>query len=109
MQNKVVVLSTGGTIAMRFEHDKGPISPVSGQELVDAVPGLTDICRVEVREFSNIPSPHMCPSTMLELAHAAERALEEEDVLGVVITHGTDTLEETAFFLDLYVDTAKPI
>jgi L-asparaginase len=102
MSGKVVVFTTGGTIAMR--HDPvigGAVPAVSGPELIEAVPPLAAVCPVEVREFANIPSPHMTVSRMRALALQVEEALAEEDVAGAVITHGTDTREETAYFLDL--------
>ncbi|MDL2210493.1 asparaginase [Desulfovibrio sp. OttesenSCG-928-O18] len=110
MSGKVVVFTTGGTIAMRFDPERGGAVPaVSGEELLAAVPPLAEVCPVEVREFSNIPSPHMTPAIMFDLAHKVERALAEPDVLGVVITHGTDTMEETAYMLDLFIDGDKPV
>jgi len=110
MGGKVVVFTTGGTIAMRYDPETGGAVPaVSGPELIEAVPPLTNVRPVEVREFSNIPSPHMTPRIMLDLARRVEKALSEPDVLGAAITHGTDTLEETAYFLDLYIDSEKPV
>ena len=110
MKGKVIVFTTGGTIAMRHDPVSGGAVPaVSGPELIEAVPPLADVCPVEVREFSNIPSPHMTPRLMLNLARKVEEALAEPDVLGAVITHGTDTLEESAYFMDLYVDSNKPV
>lgn len=110
MNGKVVIFTTGGTIAMRYDPESGGAVPaVGGAELVQAVPPLANVCPVEVREFSNIPSPHVTPKIMFDLAREVEKALAETDVLGVVVTHGTDTLEETASFLDLYIDNAKPV
>ncbi|MDR1946897.1 MAG: asparaginase [Desulfovibrio sp.] len=110
MAGKVVVFTTGGTIAMRRDPETGGIVPaVNGPELIAAVPPLAGVCPVEVREFSNMPSPHMTPALMLELGRQAEAALAEADVLGAVVTHGTDTLEESACFLDLYVRSDKAL
>ena len=109
MSQKVIVLSTGGTIAMKLDPEKGVVPAVSGKDLVEAVPELEKVCEVEVREFSNIPSPQMTPAIMLDLSRRIEKALGESDVLGVVVTHGTDTVEETAYFADLYVDSPKPV
>ena len=109
MKGKVVILTTGGTIAMRLDPEQGVVPALSGPELIAAVPPLADACPVDVREFANIPSPHMTPEIMHRLALETEKALAEPDVLGVVITHGTDTMEETACFLDLYIDSAKPV
>jgi L-asparaginase len=110
MNGKVVLFTTGGTIAMRYDPVVGGAAPaVSGPELIEAVPPLAAVCPVEVREFSNIPSPHMTPKHMWDLGNRIEAALSEPDVSGVVVTHGTDTLEETACFLDLYVRSEKPV
>ncbi len=109
MNNKVVIFTTGGTIAMRLDPERGVVPAVSGPELIAAVPPLSGVCPVEVREFANIPSPHITPAIMRDLALETERALAEPDVLGVVITHGTDTMEETAYFLDLFLDGPKPV
>lgn len=109
MNDKVVILTTGGTIAMRLDPEIGVVPAVTGRELVAAVPPIRDAARLEVREFANIPSPHMTPAVMLALAREAEKALTEPDVAGVVITHGTDTMEETACLLDLYIQSDKPV
>jgi L-asparaginase len=110
MRGKVIVFTTGGTIAMRYDPVIGGTVPaVSGPELIEAAPPLAPVCPVEVREFSNIPSPHMTVQRMHALALQVEDALAGQDVAGVVITHGTDTLEETAYFLDLYVRGDKPV
>ncbi len=109
MNGKVVILTTGGTIVMRLDPERGVVPAVSGPELIAAVPPLAGVCPVEVREFSNLPSPHMTPGIMFALAREAEKAMDEPDVLGVVITHGTDTMEETAYLLDLFLDGPKPV
>ncbi|MCC8195081.1 MAG: asparaginase [Deltaproteobacteria bacterium] len=109
MNGKVVVLTTGGTIAMRADPDLGVVPAVSGPELIAAVPPLDGVCPVEVREFANIPSPHMTPRIMYDLARMAEKVLAEPEVRGVVITHGTDTMEETAYLLDLFIAGDKPV
>lgn len=110
MDHKVVVITTGGTIAMLHDAATGGATPaLNGSELVDGVRGLGQVCPLEVCEFSNLPSPAMTPERMYDLAALVRRRLAEADVAGVVITHGTDTLEETAYFLDLAVDSPKPV
>lgn len=95
---------------MRFNMAKGGAVPaVSGNDLIAALPALRDLCPLEVLEFSNIPSFHMTPSIMLRLAEAVEAALAVPETAGVVITHGTDTLEETAYFIDLFLAPKKPV
>lgn len=110
MRKKVVVVSTGGTIAMRYDPTKQGVCPaVTGKELVEAVPPLKNLCPIEVVEFSNIPSPHMTPIKMFQLAKKVEKILSADNIYGVVITHGTDTLEETAYLLNLVLKTKKPV
>ena len=107
---KVVVMTTGGTIAMKYDPvTQGLIPAVSGDDLIEAVPALREIAEVEVVEFSNVPSGHITPQMMFDLAKMADRYAEREDVSGIVVTHGTDTLEETAYFLDTLDIPNKPI
>ena len=110
----VVVLSTGGTIAGRggsttslTEYKSGSIL---GSELVDAVPEIKSYARVRVEQIANIGSTNMNPGVWLKLA-ARINAIFSEDpqVAGIVITHGTNTLEETAYFLNLTVKHDKPV
>ena len=110
MSSKLIIITTGGTIAMRFDAAKGGAVPaVSGSDLIAAVPALHDLCPLEVLEFGNIPSFHMSPEIMLRLAGSVETALAAPETAGVVITHGTDTIEETAYFLDLFLAPKKPV
>lgn len=107
---KIVLISTGGTIAMRFDEEKqGLVPAVSGSELVEAIPELKAELPIEVIEFSNIPSPHMTPNKMLALAKEIDRISTDDSIAGIVITHGTDTMEETAYLLSLTVTTTTPI
>lgn len=110
MHPHIVVISTGGTIAMRYDPEKkGEVPALAGQELIAAVPALGGVASLEVVEFANIPSFHMTPETMLRLARETEAVLARDDVVGVVVTHGTDTLEETAFFLDVCLPPGKTV
>ena len=79
------------------------------EDLLSAVPMLADVADVEAARVSNIDSSSMTSEVWLKLANAVEEALRREDVSGVVITHGTDTMEETAFFLNLVVKSEKPV
>lgn len=105
---KLVIITTGGTIAMRHDADHGVVPAVEGADLVLAVPGL-GAWDLEVVEFSNVPSPHMTPDMMFQLAVLIDAWLAKSNVGGVIITHGTDTLEETAYFLDMMVTSDKPV
>ncbi len=107
---RVVVLATGGTIASKFDPAIGALAPaVSGDALVSAVPGLDKIARVDVEQIANIGSYDMTPDIWRRLSKRANELLATESIAGVVVTHGTDTLEETAYFLDLTVTSQKPV
>ncbi len=105
---KVVIVTTGGTIAMTKTHD-GVVPFSKGNALITQVPRLDEIAEIEHIEFANVPSPYMTPSMMWKLSRVVQRLVDREDVTGVVITHGTDTLEETSYFLDLTLKTDKPV
>jgi L-asparaginase len=107
---RVVVLATGGTIASRFDPAIGALAPAAtGADLVRAVPGLDKIAAVDVEQIANIGSYDMTPDIWQRLSKRANELLAMDTVAGVVVTHGTDTLEETAYFLDLTVTSAKPV
>lgn len=106
------VLATGGTIAGAQTSDspRGYRAGVFSMDaLLAAVPRLTELARLEVEQVAAIGSQDMDEATWLRLARAAQAAADTPEVAGVVITHGTDTMEETAYFLNLVLDTAKPV
>jgi L-asparaginase len=106
----VVVLSTGGTIAStQSEEEGGYTSNLTGEQLVAAVPGLDQVARIEVQDVVNVGSTNMTPALWLEVSRRATAALARPEVAGVLVTHGTDTMEETAYFLDLTVTSEKPV
>src|SRR5215472_15998997 len=107
---KVAVLSTGGTIASKQDPAKGGYVPaLSGEELVAAVPAIKKIAQIQVEQISNIPSPDMTPEIWLRLSGRVNELLARPEITGIVVTHGTDTLEETAYFLDLTTAGVKPV
>ena len=119
-QPNIHIIATGGTIAMRIDPvSGGPVPALSGADLVAGIPALGDLGEITIEEFANIPSEQMQPHTWLHLAQRI-RTLTSVDVggqrlpaqrrpRGVIILHGTDTMEETAFFLDVTVPTDVPI
>lgn len=107
--NKTIVINTGGTIAMTADDESGSIKQQKEQPLQRLLPLLRRNGEIEMDHFLNLPSPHMTPQFMLRLARRAQQYLEKEEVSGVVVTHGTDTLEETAYLLDLVIDSPKPV
>jgi len=107
---KVVIVTTGGTIAMKYDAASGGVVPaLSGADLIEAVPGLDRIARIETVEFSNIDSSQMTPDLWRDLSARVDDILARADVQGVVVTHGTDTMEEGAFFLETSLQSTKPV
>lgn len=110
MENKVLVIFTGGTIAMKVDEESGGAVPELGSsEIMTMVGEISKYTDIETLDFCNIPSPHMTPEIMFELSKIINENIRREDITGIVITHGTDTLEETAYFLDLTTNSEKPI
>lgn len=109
----VKILATGGTIAGKGAsstqmtgYNPGAIGV---QVLIDAVPELKQFANVSGEQIANIGSFAMTHEVWLKLAHRINELLAADDVDGIVITHGTDTLEETAYFLNLVVKSEKPV
>lgn len=110
MKPNISLVFTGGTISMRFDPAVGGAVPIlSGEEILAQVPGLKEIANVEVSNFSRLPGPHMTPAKMMELASAIRSLCSQPSLDAVVVTHGTDTLEETAYLVDLVLQEEKPI
>lgn len=107
---KVVIVTTGGTVAMKYDPASGGVVPaLSGKDLIVAVPGLDKIANIETVQFCNIDSSQMTPEIWRNLSSKVQKILERSDVQGVVITHGTDTMAEGAFFLETTLQSEKPV
>ncbi len=108
--NKIYMIFTGGTISMKIDDVSHTVKPsLSAKEIMQSLLHSELYHELEVIEFSEIPSPSMTPEMMLEIAKLIKNLIANEDPTGFVIVHGTDTLEETAFFLDTIIDTEIPI
>jgi L-asparaginase len=95
------LIATGGTIAMKIDPVKqAPVPAISGEDLLATVPEVANHARVEVKNVSNVPSDYMDPPRWIALTKEVTATLARPDVSGVIISHGTDTLEETAWWLD---------
>ena len=109
---QVVVLATGGTIAGAAATGT-QASYASGQvgveALLAAVPQAKKYARLKGEQISNIGSQDMNDTVWIKLATRVNALLDQQDVDGIVITHGTDTIEETAYFLNLVVKSVKPV
>jgi L-asparaginase len=109
-RRSVHVLFTGGTISMRVDPGTGAAVPaMSGEEIVARVTGLRKEARLTLEDYARLPGPHVTPDWMWRLRGLVAQRLADPSVDGVVLTHGTDTLEETAFLLDLTLDSDKPV
>ena len=101
----VVVVSTGGTIAMRPDPQTGKLVPaVSGEELVDML-RWPDAPPLELDDFASVPSFDMHGDLVVELADRVREHCRREDVAGVVVTHGTDTMEESVYVVERLLDS----
>lgn len=106
----IVVVFTGGTFSMKIDAEKKAAVPFfHGEELLKKIPEINDFAEITVYEFGNYPGPHITPELMFNLSKEIKKIINNESVDGIIVTHGTDTLEETAYFLDLTVKTEKPI
>lgn len=110
---KIVLIATGGTIAGQGSSATDLTGYTSGvlslHEILEAVPTINDYGPFEYVQFSNIESSDITGDQWIALAKLAQKTLDRDDVAGLVITHGTDSMEETAYFLHLTVHTDKPI
>src|SRR5687768_4773670 len=96
----IVLVFTGGTISMRHDPAAGGAVPaLAGKDILEMVPQLRSIPRLEIDEFGTFPGPHMTAERMWELRERVESHIARADVEGVVITHGTDSLEESAYLV----------
>ncbi|HUR58598.1 MAG TPA: type II asparaginase [Opitutaceae bacterium] len=109
---RIRLLATGGTIAgaQTSGRRRGyKAAAFSMDALIAAVPQLAELAQLEVEQVAAIGSQDMDDATWLKLAARTQAAADAPEIAGIVITHGTDTMEETAFFLNLVVATEKPV
>jgi len=106
----IVILFTGGTIAMRNDpRGTGSVPSLTSQEILDATRGIDAVTGVEIEEWGSYPGPHMTIERMWALRNRIREHIARPEVTGVVVTHGTDTLEETAYLIARSVPLQKPV
>ena len=107
-----MILATGGTIAgaaatgTQSAYTSGAVTI---DAMVNAVPGIKDLANIKGEQVANVGSQDMSFDIMLKVAKRINELLPTNDVDGIVVTHGTDTMEETAYFLNLVVKSDKPV
>lgn len=109
-KKRVALIFTGGTIAVTTDKNAGLVPNLKGKEVLDRIPEVGKYLpnvEFEIFDFATLPGPHMSPEMMLTLKDFVRVASDDSD--GIVITHGTDSMEETAYFLDLTLGLEKPI
>ena len=121
MMKNIVILATGGTIAGAGEPGKSigyKSGAIDALTLIDAIPELKNVANIRVEQVCNINSDDITSEIWIALARRIQELLHHEDVDGIVVMHGTDTMEETAFFLSLTLganhsntveNTTKPV
>lgn len=103
-QSRVAIVFTGGTIAMTADNKTGVKPQLSGRQILERVPEVVEYLpeiEIEVHDFSTLPGPHISPEMMVTLSEFIKAVAERCD--GVVVTHGTDSMEESAYFVDLTI------
>lgn len=109
---RVIVLATGGTIAGQAASraaNSYNAGAVGAQQLIQAVPGIENLAQLSTEQVASIGSQDMNDKIWFKLARRIQQIFDSNEADAVVITHGTDTLEETAFFLDNVLHTDKPV
>jgi L-asparaginase len=107
---RIRLLATGGTIAGAHTAGRGyRAAALSIEALVAAVPQLATLAQIDVEQVAKLGSQDMTEAVWRKLASRVQRAVDDPALAGVVITHGTDTMEETAYFLNLVARTEKPV
>jgi L-asparaginase len=106
---KIIIIFTGGTISMKKDENNAAIPAMSGQDILKLTPGMENIANIDFLDYGMMPGPHITPENMQELSLLINNKLGIEDYDGVIVTHGTDSLEETAYFVDLTYNGSKPV
>lgn len=106
----IVLLFTGGTISMRHDATVGGAVPsLTGHDILAMAPGIDRLATLEVDDWGAFPGPHMTVDRMWALRQRIAEHLDRAEVKGVVVTHGTDSLEESAYLVARSIESDKPV
>jgi L-asparaginase len=107
---KILIIFTGGTFSMMIDKNTGGAIPYYvGEQILEKIPEAKKLADIECYDFGKYPGPHITPELMFELSSKVKQFLKGNKYRGIIITHGTDTLEETAYLLDLTINSEVPI
>lgn len=107
---RIALFTTGGTIASRIDPETGAVGAVATPEdLLATVPGIDRVAQIEFHPWALVPSWNVTPEDMWRLGHDVDRDLARPDITAAVVTHGTDTVEETSYLLSLIKTSDKPV
>ncbi len=107
---KIAIIFTGGTISMSVDEEIGAAIPsLNGQDIISMVTNIDKLADIEIIEYSEIPGPHISFEMLFDIRKIILDLAKREDITGIIVTHGTDTLEESAYFWDLTLDIQKPV
>lgn len=107
---KVAIVFTGGTISMTVDEKIGAAIPtLSAKQILAMVSNIDTIADIEIVEYSEIPGPHITIDMLFEIRNIILELNKRDDITGIIVTHGTDSLEESAYFLDLTLNISKPV
>ncbi|GAA0355989.1 asparaginase [Alkalibacterium iburiense] len=106
---RILLIHTGGTISMSTDHRTGAVKPSAEHPLHEYNHLFEENLEIIEEDIFQLPSPHVTIKEMYQIQQRINQAIEEDLYDGVVLTHGTDTLEETAYFLDLTTDAPFPV
>lgn len=106
----IVLIFTGGTISMRHDATAGGAVPsLTGRDILALAPGLGELAALEIDDWGAFPGPHMTIDRIWALRRRVVEHLARPEVQGIVITHGTDSLEESAYLMARSLETEKPV
>ncbi|NWG29079.1 MAG: asparaginase [Ignavibacteriaceae bacterium] len=110
-KKNILIVFTGGTFSMTIDKRRtgGAVPRYSGKELLKKIPEAGKLANISFYDFGKYPGPHVTPEIMMVLSKQLRKRIAEKKFDGIVITHGTDTLEETAYLIDLTINTEIPI
>lgn len=109
---RIHIIATGGTIAGSSQTSTSSIYQAGSNhisDIVKSIPDIQQIANLSYEQLISIGSQNMTPKLWLKLLHRCNEVLQDQDIDGVVITHGTDTMEESAYFLNLTINSNKPV